>query len=214
MKNSAFITLVLLSISCGFTTDNGMNNKEELKNKETNMIFSTLDTTISKDMYYQREVMLEKDILFNGLLQRYFTIEDFKNIFGEADSTKLMQEEQPCSYIFENEDGTKDLKDRYFYKNGCIFENSNEKVAVSEFRFQKGNFILYKHLKIDSESTVDDLRKIFPQAINNIRSDSHADENDLQSIILQEDIEGTSDGHIRIFFKNSKIYSLWWWFPC
>ena len=88
--------------------------------------------------------MNEEDILFNGILKRYFTLNEFEKVFGEPDSTKLMLEEEPCSYIFENEDGSKDMEDKYLYKDGSRFENTKDKVAVDKFRFTESNFILFR----------------------------------------------------------------------
>ncbi|WP_284462211.1 hypothetical protein [Chryseobacterium sp.] len=159
------------------------------------------------------EVMLEEDIRFNGKLRRFFSINDFGKVFGKADSTRLLSEEQPCTYIFETPDGN-GMNDKYLYKSGSRFENSGQKVAVDEFRFLNGNYILYKGIKIDSKSTINDLKQIFPNAIRNIGNLDVSGEGTLQTITLREDKEGISDGHINIFFKNNRIYSLHWWFPC
>lgn len=169
-------------------------------------------TEITKDSL--NEVMLEDDILFNGKLKRFFSLNDFEKVFGKADSIKLMSEEAPCAYIFENPDGSKDMNDRYLYKNGSRFENTQNKVAVDEFRFLNGNYILYKGIKIDSQTTLNDLKPIFPNAIKNIGTLDVYEEGKFQVIQLREDREGISDGHLKIFFKNNRIFFMHWWFPC
>lgn len=179
--------------------------------KKTDTAKSNTNNAISKKDIQEIEVFDASKILFNGKNKRFFSLKEFDKNFGKADSIQLMSEEAPCSYIFENEDG-KD--DKYLFKNGSRFENSNDSVAVNEYRFLKGNFIIYKGLKIDAETTIEDLKKIFPNAVKNIQDDEHYNEKKLQSIILREDPKWISDGHIRIFFKESKIYSIWWWFPC
>lgn len=160
------------------------------------------------------EVLLADEIEFNDKVNRFFRLSDFEKTFGKPDSTKLMSEEEPCSYVFENPDGSKDVDDKYLYKNGSRFENNKDKVAVDEFRFLNGNFMLYKGNKIDSKTTISDLKKIFPNAIRNIKNIDVYQEGNLQYIQLREDADGISDGHIRIFFKNNRIYFLHWWFPC
>lgn len=160
------------------------------------------------------EVLLADEIEFNDKVNRFFRLSDFEKTFGKPDSTKLMSEEEPCSYVFENPDGSKDVDDKYLYKNGSRFENNKDKVAVDEFRFLNGNFMLYKGNKIDSKTTISDLKKIFPNAIRNIKNKDVYQEGNLQYIQLREDADGISDGHIRIFFKNNRIYFLHWWFPC
>ncbi|MDR6919309.1 hypothetical protein [Chryseobacterium sp. 2987] len=169
-------------------------------------------TKIPKDSL--NEVMQEDDILFNGKLKRFFSLNDFEKVFGKADSIKLMSEEAPCTYIFENPDGSKDMNDRYLYKNGSRFENTQNKVAVDEFRFLNGNYILYKGIKIDARTTLNDLKPIFPNAIRNIGTLDVYEEGKFQVIQLREDHEGISDGHLNLFFKNNRIFFMHWWFPC
>ena len=158
----------------------------------------------------QDDVMLAEDIRFNGKTERIFDLKDFEKVFGKPDSIRLMADEEPCAYIFE--EGTPE--DRYLYKNGSSFENSKEKVGVNEFRFMNGNYILYKGKRIDAKTTLDDVRKIFPNSVKNIDQLERPGEGKLPVIRLREDKEGISDGHINIYFKNNLIHSIWWWFPC
>ena len=186
----------------------------EKQNDSTKIIDTAKNITnnaITKKETRETEFFDASKLLFNGRTKRFFSLKEFDKNFGKADSIQLMSQEQPCTSIFESEDG-KD--DKYFFKNGSRFENSKDSVAVNEFRFLKGNFIIYKGLKMDAETTIEDLKKIFPNAVKNIQDDEHYDEKKLRSIILREDPKGISDGHIRIFFKANKIYSIWWWFPC
>ncbi|WP_160136498.1 hypothetical protein [Chryseobacterium sp. c4a] len=158
----------------------------------------------------QDDVMLAEDIRFNGKVKRIFDLNDFEKVFGKADSTKLMADEQPCAYIFE--DGN--VNDKYLYKNSSCFENSEKKVGVSSFRFLNGNFILYKGIRIDSKTTLEDIKKIFPNSVRNLSHLETYSEGELPMITLREDNNGVSDGHINIYFKNNRIYSISWWFPC
>lgn len=158
----------------------------------------------------QDDVMLAEDIRFNGKTERIFNLKDFEKVFGKPDSIKMMADEQPCSYIFE--EGT--VNDKYLYKNGSCFENSEEKVGVNEFRFFNGNYILYKGIRIDSKTTLEDIKKIFPNSVQNIDHLERFGTGELPVIRLREDKEGISDGHINMYFKNDKVYSISWWFPC
>ncbi|SDD44518.1 hypothetical protein SAMN04487894_10982 [Niabella drilacis] len=158
------------------------------------------------------DVMITDDIRFNGQLKRFFSLSDFGKVFGKADSIKLMTEEAPCSYIFENPDGSKDADDRYLYKNGSRFENNKQQVAVDEFWFTNGNYITYKGRKIDGNTPLQEIQQLFPTAISGRMN--LGKEGKLWVIQLKEDNEGVSDGHIKIFFKNGKVYYMHWWFPC
>ena len=215
------ITLILvLSISC---RNKEIKSVEKIDNsKETEVTISenknnsnTSDTTETSDIKdSQNEVMKVEDILFNGRLKKYFTLSEFETVFGQNDSIKLISEEGSCYTIFENKDGSVDPEDKYLYKEGSRFENSKDKVAVDEFKFTKSNFILFKGVRLDSATSISDLQKIFPNATKNIGSMDVYKEGKLQVIQLREDENNVSDGHINIFIKNGKLYSMHWWFPC
>ncbi len=186
---------------------------KKMNNNSVNIVQNT-NTENPKPDNNQNEVMKTDDILFNGKLKRFFTKKDFENVFGKADSIMLMSEEAPCSYIFENKDGTKNMDDKYYYKDGSRFENSKNEFAVDEFRFSKNNYILYKGKKLSSQTTITELKKLFPNAMNDIGTIDVYNEGKLQVIQLREDEHNISDGHIKIFIKNGKLYNMHWWFPC
>jgi hypothetical protein len=160
------------------------------------------------------EVMLEKDLSFNGKLGRYFTLNEFENVFGKPDSIVLVSKTELCNYIFENEDGSKDLEDKFFYKDGSRFENSKNEVAVDEFQFTKKNFIKFKNIILNSETTKEDLKKYFPYAMKHIEYIDVYNEGTTEVIQLREDDQNKSDGHILMFIKNNKLHAIHWWFPC
>ena len=205
MKLLPIISFALLCISCTNHKTNAVdqtpNPKELPKTRtETENSSGRIETK-----GYPNEVMKEDDILFNGKLKRYFTLKEFKTVFGTADSLKLMIAEEPCSYIFENEDGSKDSEDRYIYKEGSRFENSKEKVAVDEFRFTKNNFIVFKGHTLNSFSTLTDLQRLVPNAVQNITTMDMSGEGKIQVIQLREDDTNVSDGHINIGIKKGKL---------
>lgn len=218
MKYFSLLCIFILLVACTGKDGNknasqpaSLHQKTMVKN-DSSVTATSEATNTSKDSL--NEVMLEDDILFNGKLKRFFSLNDFEKVFGKADSIKLMSEEAPCTYIFENPDGSKDMNDRYLYKNGSRFENSQNKVAVDEFRFLNGNYILYKGIKIDAHTTINDLKPIFPNAIRNIGILDVYEEGKLRVIQLREDHEGISDGHLNLFLKNNRVFFMHWWFPC
>ncbi|WP_106914977.1 hypothetical protein [Chryseobacterium aurantiacum] len=217
MKYLSTILVVILFQSCNQKKESKKDPVIQSEIQKTEVKTDSAIQNISKATEIKKdtldEVMLEQDIMFNGKLKRFFSLNDFGKVFGKADSTRLLSEEQPCTYIFETPENN-GMNDKYLYKNGSRFENSGQKVAVEEFKFINGNYILYKGIKIDSKSTINDLKRIFPNAIRNIGNLDVYGEGTLQAIRLREDKEGISDGHINIFFKNNRIYSLHWWFPC
>ncbi|WP_293924315.1 hypothetical protein [Sphingobacterium sp. UBA6320] len=56
------------------------------------------------------------------------------------------------------------------------------------------------------------MQRLFPTAVKGrLGMDK---EGKLWVIQLKEDVNGSSDGHIKIFFKNGRVYFMHWWFPC
>lgn len=160
------------------------------------------------------EVMDEKDIRFNGKLKRYFSFSEFQSVLGEPDSTKLLSDEEPCTNIFQEPDGSVHPEAKYLYKNGSRFECSQGKVAIDEVKFGNGDFIVFGNVSLSKQTTLAELKKLFPNAAEHIGIMDVAGEGELQVIQLREDKNNISDGHINIFIRNGKLYSLHWWFPC
>lgn len=160
------------------------------------------------------EVMDEKAIRLNGKLQRYFTSAQFHSVFGKPDSVKLLTEEEPCANIFQEPDGSVYPQAKYLFKNGSRFENSRDKVAIDEVKFEHGDFIIFKQTTLNKNTTLADLKKIFPNAARQIGQLNVAGQGEFQVFQLREDRANISDGHINVFIKNGKLYSIQWWFPC
>jgi len=160
------------------------------------------------------EVLDVKSILFDGILPRFFSVQQFENHFQEVDSTVLLIDLQPCSYVFEYEDGSKDADDEYWYKDGSRFERSKEKLAVDTYRFTKDHFMLYEGIRLDASTTFAELAKHFPIAASAVRELEVDGEGILQVITFREDSENLSDGQIHLFLKDGKLSFIHWWFPC
>lgn len=224
MKNT-LTSFLLLMISLGFglqsckkekktEPENGTKTeilKTNINKKELNPA-KEINGGSSKKESQEIEVFDVNEMLFNGKSKRFFTLKEFEKHFGKADSTRLMSEDSPCSYIFENEDGK--LDDKYLYKNGSRFENSKDSVAIDEFRFYNRSFLRYKNHILNATTTLEYLRKIFPNAVKEIGELDVYGEGKLQVIQLREDANNISDGHINVFIKNGKLYFMHWWFPC
>ncbi|PST83659.1 hypothetical protein C7T94_14085 [Pedobacter yulinensis] len=160
------------------------------------------------------EVMEEKSILFNGRLKRYFSLIQFKAVLGEPDSSKLLGEVEPCTNIFQEADGSIDPQTRYLFKNGSRFENAQDRVAVDQINFMYGDYLVFNDITLNRHTTLAELKRLFPQAGKRVGLMEVAGSGKLQVMQLREDENNQSDGHINIFFKQGKLYSLQWWFPC
>jgi hypothetical protein len=106
------------------------------------------------------------------------------------------------------------MEDKYLYKDGSRFENNKDQVAIDEFRFNNNNFLKYDTTILNSSTTTDDLKLLFPNAVRKMETLDVLGEGKLQVIQLREDDNTISDGHINLFLKNGKLYYMHWWFPC
>lgn len=215
MKFLIFLICSFILFSCQNNISN--KNKTNITIKNENSLKKTSKETTGKLGSFElnkAEVMLEKDLFFNGKLNRYFTLNEFENVFGKPDSIVLVSKTELCNYIFENEDGSKDMGDKFFYKDGSRFETSKEKVAVDEFRFTKKNFIKFKNIILSSETSKEDLKNYFPYAMKHIENIDVHKEGIMEVIRLREDDQNKSEGYILLFIKNNNLKCMHWWFPC
>ena len=203
IKTRKFILILLIIFISSCKSETKEKSKEEKQITQNKV-----------DNSDELEVFDVDKMLFNGKSKRYFSLQEFETNFGKIDSTKLMSEEQPCSYIFENKDGSKDMEDKYLYKDRSRFENNKDQVAIDEFRFNNNNFLKYDTTILNSSTTTDDLKLLFPNAVRKMETLDVLGEGKLQVIQLREDNNTISDGHINLFLKNGKLYYMHWWFPC
>lgn len=203
-----FLFILLAQIACQSPQKEVPQAKESVTTVTTDTVHFVDSTTVSKSDDRALDIMLAEDIRFNGQLKRFFTMSDFEKVFGTPDSVKLLQDEAPCITIFD----TEAPDDKYLYKDGSRFETHQQQVAVDEFWFTNDNYISYKGIRIDGNTTVNAIKTLFPDAVMGKINEYR--EGELQLMILKEDKDGISDGHIKLFFKDDKVYFMHWWFPC
>ena len=204
MKGTILIFIAIGLFSCQGGSKRALQKDNIAISKKDSVVASAKPGTSDES----RDLMQEKDIRFNGKLKRFFTLNEFEQVFGRPDSTRLLKDEAPCITVF----GTEAPEDSYLYKNGSRFETSKDSVAVDEFWFKGGNFITYKGIRIDAGTTMEDIQKLFPTAVKGrLGLDK---EGKLWVVKLWEDNNGFSDGHIKLFFKNNRVYFMHWWLPC
>ena len=204
MKKTILFLFAITLFSCQGSSERALQKDNKAVSKGDDILSLPKPDTA----YGSSDVMQEKDIRFNGKLKRFFTVKEFEQVFGRPDSIRLLMDEEPCVTIF----GTEAPEDKYLYKNGSRFENNKDSIAVDEFWFQQGNFITYKGIRIDAETTMEDIQKLFPTAVKGMLGLDK--EGKLWVVKLREDDTGLSDGHIKLFFKNNRVYFMHWWLPC
>lgn len=215
-----FISICFMSISCNDHPKKKI-SEADIKADTTTQLTATAPASTAimpaqqdseKDTL--NEVMDARYIRLNGKLERYFSRKEFSSVLGEPDSAKLLSEEEPCTNNFVEADGSVDPQAKYLFKNGSKYENVKNKVAIEEISFAHGDFITYRGVTLNGQTTLTDLQKLFPNAVKNVGMMDVYGEGQLQVIQLREDKNNVSDGHINIFLKNGRLYIMHWWFPC
>lgn len=200
--------LLFLFLLCVFSCEKRIESNHDKSN--------TIEKSETKKISFKDlEILDTNNVLFNGKIKRFFSFKDFENYFGKPDSIVPVDIIGDCSFIFMGDNGYKNLDDKIVYKNGSKFEMSEDKVAIRKFRFNDNNYIKYNDIILNSSTTVDELRKLFPNAINKIYILDVYKEGKLQVFDLREGDDLDSDGdHMKFFLRNGKLSFMYWWSPC
>ena len=159
--------------------------------------------------WHKLEVFGEKDILIDSKLSRFTNYKDFIKVFGEPDSIANSAYLGLCYSIFEGIDS------KFIYKDSSTFEMLNKKIALSEFRFCKNNFIKMKDYTLNSNQTIETLKSTFPYPIEHISKINVYQEGVLDVIKLKiNDETSVDDFCILMFFKNEHLYMIHWFQWC
>lgn len=223
-----YLLIFILYFVFGCTSSIKDNSKVQVKDSipETTVdtILDAIDTSSNepKEVSWKDiEVMDSKDIKYQGKLPLVFSVSDFVQCFGEKDSTQSVFIDPPCNdgYFWYKFDGSQTREEvekinQYWFKDGSKYQRYADSVVIENFKFSPKNFITYRGKRFDSNTTLQDLQKIFPNAVKSMGTIPVYEEGDLVLIILKEEPNGVSDGHLRLFLKNGKLYMMHHWVPC
>ncbi|WP_313580174.1 hypothetical protein [Chishuiella sp.] len=201
-------SLLFLFLLCVFSCEKRIESNHDEPN--------TIEKSETKKISFEDLEILDIDsALFNGKIKRFFPLKDFEKYFGKPDSIVSVDTIGVCSFVFMGDNGYKNPNDKMLYKNGSEFEMSDGEVAISKFRFNDNNYIKYNNIILNSTTTVDELSKLFPNAISKIYILDVYNEGKLQVFDLREGDYPDSDGdHMKFFLRNGKLSFMYWWSPC
>ena len=163
---------------------------------------------ISFTAFGQEKYSTVKDIdfLFNGKLKLFDKKAHFLKTIGKPDKIETFLPE--CGfYAVERENGAR-FK---FYKKGNLqYLLYNNDADFDEILFSENSddFVLYKKTKISRQTTLLELKKLFPNSFKDFLSEKNA-----KIFRLKFDIQGNDD-QLHMTIKNKKVVGLRFWTPC
>ncbi|MCW3468008.1 hypothetical protein [Chitinophaga nivalis] len=148
------------------------------------------------------EVFHFAQALMNNKVPLFTNRQRFLKAIGEPDSVVTPDFDHLCATQFEEEF-------RYFYKNGSCFEWHKDSLACEEFVLTPGSFITCDKRTFTSETTWEEIRKIYPQAVKQAENEGSA-----QMITLRDSDDLRSDSAVRLFFEGGKLVRIVNFIPC
>ncbi len=126
------------------------------RNKDVKLVNVKIDSSLYKEYIDWDSVKL------NGTISTICNYVDLVNKLGKPDSTS-----KPDSTEISNSFYNKKFK--YCYVKGLQFEQYNDTLVLRNIDFRKSNelYINTNGAKISNETTIDDFKKLFPDAAEN-----------------------------------------------
>lgn len=128
---------------------------------------------------------------------------DFESIYKKADSIITPRYEDIC--------GTdEDSRFQYYHYKGLQYELDNGIMNFMQITFSRKStfFFTYKGKRIDGTTKLDDLKALFPEAVNNA-----VDHNAGTDLLLSSDSD-IDDNLWRFTFKNGLLVSIAYFAQC
>ncbi|HZX59840.1 MAG TPA: hypothetical protein VFE54_13985 [Mucilaginibacter sp.] len=142
----AIISFAIIGIAC----------HSPHSNQDTKLVKVRIDSSINK------EYLDWNSLKINGTIPLISSYSDLVNKLGKPDSTSKPDSDE-ISNSFYNK------KFKYCYIKGLQFEKYNDTLVLRNIDFRKSNglYINSNRAKISNETTIDDFKKLFPDAAEN-----------------------------------------------
>lgn len=136
-----------------------------------------------------------------------------QTVLGKPDSVVAIDWAGTCSSNFISDDS------KLAYYSGMQFEKSGDSLYFQVNDFQKNHeaFLQSGSLRLDHTTTLDDIRKHFPNAVKNVSKlgvYGLDDVSELMDAIVLPLSKELSEGHWILMFQDGKLRRLDYWMPC
>ena len=199
MKNRILLILFFgtLFVSC-------LNQENSSKNEGSPQVSFRDSVTLTPEqiLYYNSfDIIYTSTFSYRGL-QFNNKLKDLLKISGTPDS--IVDPHYECGYLSE-------VKTVVYYYKDVLYDVYNDKAAVNEVDFRKTPIkISYKFGTLSSETTVSQIKRLFPKSFAKLSSDA----NDKGNISIRLFAEPMTDEFIDLTFVDGKLVSLSTWSDC
>ena len=171
------------------------------------LLFLSLSRTIKAQ---EHQIVNKNEFKINAKLSLFAKKKDFTSVIKKFDNIKSIDMEMECGFEEEIKKGVK----FYTYKKDGLeyfVYNKNADFVHVDFKNYSNNFVTYKNNKISNQTTLDELKKIFPIAYNNYLSEIKNNKGQ-RMLILKFNKDW--DDELRIYIAEGKVCAFSYWYPC
>ncbi|WP_114783205.1 hypothetical protein [Botryobacter ruber] len=150
-----------------------------------------------------------QSIRINGKFPLATTIDNINSLLGKPDSVTTIDWDDTCPSDFKSQDS------KLAYYGGYHFEQFGDSLDFQsiDFRKNKSVFLQSKSLKLNATTTLEEIKKSFPNAAKNIYKMNVYEIGEVEAITLPPS-KALSDGHWLLMFQDGKLIRIDDWFPC
>ncbi|MCC9168845.1 hypothetical protein [Pontibacter harenae] len=150
-----------------------------------------------------------QSLRINGKFPLATTVNNIDGLLGKPDSVNTIDWAETCSSNFRSEDS------KLAYYGGYRFEQFEDSLDFRsvDFRKNKELFLQSKDFKLNSSTTLDEVRKRFPNTATNIDKMNVYEVGEVEAIALPPS-KALYEGHWLLMFQNGKLIRIDDWFPC
>lgn len=158
----------------------------------------------------EHQIVNKNDFKINAKFSLFAKKKDLTKIIKKFDEIKSIDMEIECGFEDEIKKG---IKFFMYKKNGLNYfvHGKNADFEYIDFENYNDNFVIYKNKKISYQTTINELKKIFPIAYGNYLYEI---KNNKGKGIIVLKFNKDWDDELRIYFKEGKVCALGYWYPC
>lgn len=150
-----------------------------------------------------------RSLRINGKYALVTTVNNMDSLLGKPDSIHAIDWNETCSSDFRSESSKLAYYGAYHFE---LFGDSLDFQSV-DFRKNKDVFLQSNDLKLSSTTTLEEIKKRFPNAAQNMENMNVDEIGEVETISLPPS-KTLSDGQWLLMFQEGKLVRIDDWFPC
>ena len=202
-KHIVVLLIVFSVLSCN------TRSTEEKQEENTTSIDSIKPAAQATVIEEHDEYLDWRSVRINAKVPLATTVQNFERILGKADSVNSINWEVTCSSTFRSEDS------KLAYYRGYEFEHFGDSLYFQSVTFgqNKDLFLQSNDIKLNSSTTMEEVKKLFPNAAKNVSKMDVYKIGEVDAIALPRS-KTLSDRHWLLMFQTGKLIRIDDWSPC